>query len=140
MPKLGILRLGGAPCKTPTGVTFKGLIALACRCPRLSELRIHFRADSLVEATTSGELPSISEDPAAFPQTNCALTYLHVGEIPIPEGSALAVALVLLQVFPHILNINYYNLEWKNVTETIELFKRIGGRVRYAGEAHPQYI
>jgi hypothetical protein len=42
MPKLKILRLGGTPCRIPTGVTFKGLITLACNCPQLSELRIHF--------------------------------------------------------------------------------------------------
>jgi hypothetical protein len=140
MPKLEVLQLGGAPCETPTGVTFKGLIALACRCPQLSELRVHFRADSLVEATTSGEPPPLSERAATISRTNCALTDLHVGEIPIPEGSALAVALVLLQVFPHILNIKRHNPQWKSVAETIELFKRIGGHVRYAGEAHLPYL
>jgi hypothetical protein len=140
MPVLEVLRLGEAPCGDFTGVTFKGLVALACRCPQLSELRIHFRADSLVKATTSGEPPPLSEHAAAIPRTNCALTVLHVGETPIPEGSTLAVAIILLQVFPHLLNIEFDDPDWLVVEETIELFKRIGGHVRYAGKTHSPHL
>jgi hypothetical protein len=140
MPKLEILWLGEAPCGTPTGVTFNGLITLACRCPQLAELCIHFRANSLVEATTSGEPESPSKPATIIPRSNCVLTYLRVGKIPIPEGSALAVALILLQVFPRILNIGYRNPEWKKVEETIELFKRIGGHVRHASKSHLPHL
>jgi hypothetical protein len=140
MPKLEILRLGKSPCGTPAGVTFKGLIALACRCPRLYELRIHFRANSLVEATTSGEPPFPSKRATAIPPTDCMLAYLHVGEIPISEGSALAVALILLQIFPHIFNIYSVNLEWWSVAEAIKLFNRIGGHVRHASKTHLPHL
>ena len=140
MPKLETLRPGKLPCGTPTGVTFKGLIALACRCLQLYELRIHFRANSLVEAITSGESPSPSKRAAAIPPTDCMLAYLHVGEIPIPEGSALAVALTLLQIFPHISNIYSVNPEWWSVAETIKLFNRIGGHVRHASKTHLPHL
>jgi hypothetical protein len=126
MPKLKVLQLGYEPCRVPAGVTFKGLIALACGCPQLSGLCIHFRVDSLVEATTSGEPPSPSKPAAAIPYTNCILTDLRVGGIPIPKGSAFAVALILLKIFPHILNIEYDNTEWEIVVDAIERFKRIG--------------
>jgi hypothetical protein len=126
IPKLKVLQLGYEPCRAPTGVTFKGLTALACCCPQLSELCIHFRVDSLVEATTSGEPPSPSKHAAAIPHTNCILTDLRVGDISIPKGSALAVALILLKLFPHILNIEYDNPEWETVADAIERFKRIG--------------
>jgi len=50
MPKLEILRLGGASCGTATYATVDGLIGLASCCPNLSKLRIHFQASSLVDA------------------------------------------------------------------------------------------
>jgi hypothetical protein len=142
MPKLEVLELGGAPCGTPTGVTFKGLIALACRCPQLSELCIHFRVDSLIEATTSGEPASPSEHAAATPQTNCALTQLYVGKICIPEGSASAVALILFQVFPHILSITYSydNQEWGGVRELFKVFKKLGDGNGYTSETHLSHL
>jgi len=43
MPKLEILQLGHPPCERGTGVTIKGLIALACGCLDLSALRIHLK-------------------------------------------------------------------------------------------------
>ena len=46
IPKLEILRLGGASCGTRGGVTVKGFIAPACDCGRLSRLCIHFQAVS----------------------------------------------------------------------------------------------
>ena len=134
MPKLKILRLGGMPCRIPTGVTFKGLITLACNCPQLSELCIHFRADSLVEATAGGEPPSPSERSAALLQAGCALTDLHVGEIPVPGGSALAVALTLLRVFSRILDIHHVNPEWEAVEDEIERLKQTGVHVRQTGK------
>ena len=138
MPRLEVLQLGGEPCGTPTGVTFKGLIALACRCPQLSELCIHFRADSLIDATSSGEPPSPSKHAAATPQTNCALTELYVGKNPIPEGSALAVALILFQVFPHLLSITSKddNREWESVREMFKSFKQSGDSNGYTSETH----
>ena len=65
MPKLEILQLGRAPCATPTGITVNGFIGLACCCPRLSSLRIHFQSTSLVEAVTSATARSRSEEPVS---------------------------------------------------------------------------
>jgi hypothetical protein len=64
-----------------------------------------------------------------FPKTDCALTNLRVGEIPIQEGETLAVALTLIQVFPRIISIEYGNPRWKSVVDTITLFHRISGRI-----------
>jgi hypothetical protein len=136
MPKLKILQLGKPPCGTPTGVTFKGIIALACRCPQLSRLCIHFRTDSLIEATAIGEPPPPSNRAASIPQTNCVLTDLQVGDIPISKGSALVVALTILKVFPHIFKIEYDNPEWGTVADAIERFKSIGVHVRHTSKMH----
>ena len=137
MPKLETLRLGKAPCRIPTGVTLKGLVALACRCLQLHKLCIHFQAHTLAEAATSTEPPPPSKHrPAVIPRTGCALTYLQVGEAPIPRQAALAVALALLQVFPQILNVEYVDPQWKNVVETIEFFRRIGDHIHHASKTH----
>ena len=76
MPKLEILRLGNAPCSAITGVTLKGLVALACHCSHLSELRIHVQAGELGEATTDIESPGPPENTAVIPRVDCALTVL----------------------------------------------------------------
>jgi hypothetical protein len=130
MPKLKILRLGGTPCRTPTGVTIDGLIALACRCPQLSELRIHFEATSLAQVATGAGAPSSSGEGTAVRREDCGLTDIEVGDIPIPEGSTLAVAITLLQIFPHLLNVAYSEMKWQKVVETVKLFKRIGTLVQ----------
>jgi len=134
MPKLKILQLGRPPCRTITGVTFKGLVALACRCIRLSKLCIHFRAHELVEATAGAE-PSFSLEPVVL-QTSCALTDLRVGETPIPPRSTLAVSMTLLQIFPQIRNVEHTNPEWKGVADAIRLFRRIGRHVHHASKPH----
>ena len=86
MPKLEVLQLGGKPCGTPTGVTIKGLIALACGCLRLSKLRIHFEATSLVQGATGAGTLSLSGDGTAVRREDCSLRYLDVGDIPHPGG------------------------------------------------------
>ena len=139
MPRLKILQLGGPPCRAPTGVTFKGLVALACRCLQLTRLCIHFQAHGLANATTSTEPPPPSEHAAASPRTICALTDLEVGEAPIPQRAAFAVAITLLQIFPQLLHIKYGNPQWKNVADAIKLFRRIGGHVHHASKMHLPY-
>ena len=136
MPNLQILQLGGHPCWVPGGVTFEGLIVLASRCLRLSKLRIHFQANRLAEAMSRTEPPSLSEPTPGVPETNCTLTNLQVGEIPISEQESLAVGLTLLQIFPEIVNIEHINPQWKSVVETVKLFKRIGGHVHHASKAY----
>ena len=119
MPKLEILGLGDDPCFQPTsGVTPKGLLALAHRCPSLSLLCIHFQADSLnVPAATPGMIHNA--EPAA-PSTDCALTEIVVGETPVPEGSALTITLTLLRIFPRIDSIEFTNDEWEEVDNAIK--------------------
>ena len=83
MPRLVTLQLG-EPCQTPAGVTAKGLAALAHYCPHLSTLYIHFQVASL-------DLPAIPGDTyygePTIPRDDCALTYVYVGRIPLPEES-----------------------------------------------------
>ena len=136
MPKLEILRLGGAPCSALTGVTLKGLVALACHCNQLSELCVHLQAGKLAEAVASAEPPCPSENAAVIPRTDCALKNLQVGDTPIQRRVTSAVALTLLQVFPQILNVEYVDRRWEKVSETIKLFKRVGGHVDFTSKAH----
>jgi len=140
MPKLEILQLGGEPCGTSTGVTVGGLFALASRCPNLTKLCIHFQASSLVDAATSAATASVVDDNPVVRKNDCALTDLVVGEAPIPEESAMTVTLVLLQIFPRILNVDYTNQEWETVAETIEHFGQIGAFIRRSGETNPSRI
>ena len=49
----------------------------------------------LLPERTAGSEPAI-------PREDCVLTHLNVGEMPLPEKSALAVALTLLCIFPRI--------------------------------------
>jgi len=135
MPQLEILQLGKQPCRTAGGVTFKGLITLALRCPRLSKLRVHFQANRLAEVT-SATPPFPSKPTAVISQTNSALTDLQVGETPISGPAVLGVGLTLLQIFPEIHNLEYVGQRWGTVAETIRLFKRIGGHIHHASKTH----
>ena len=99
MPNLEILRLGGSPCSTLTGVMLRGLVALSCHCPQLSELRVHVRAGELGEAAAGNEPPRLSGDTAVILRADCALTDLQVGKAPILQEVALVVALAPPQSF-----------------------------------------
>ena len=137
MPKLETLRLGKAPCSALTGVTLKGLVALACHCPQLSELCIHIQAGKLGEAATTGiEPPHPSGNAVVIPRVDCALTVLQVGEAPIPQEVVPAVAQTLLKVFPRILEVKHVDPGWKSVLETIKLSRRTGGHIDHTGKAH----
>ena len=143
MPKLKILQLGQGPCETPTGVTAKGLVELACHCNDLSILRVHIRVDSLVQAAIGDATTSPSNAEPTVSRAECALTTLEVGNMTIPVGSALTVALALLHIFPRISNIKYMNSRWEDVQNTIklsnQLFNRIGALARSSSEVHPQH-
>ena len=133
MPKLEKLRLGRAPCKTPTGATVDGLISLAFHCPKLSELRIHFQVGSLVAAASIAAKMSPSDEPAIRRKV-CALTDLEVGNIPIPVESVSTIALFLLQIFPRIHKIKYADPGWIKVAKTIKNFRQLGAYVHSAGK------
>ena len=139
MPKLEILRLGTVPCATSTGVTVNGLIGLARLCPHLSKLRIHFRVATLIEAATSAATLSDPSDGELAQREDCALTDLEVGKIPILTQPPLLVALVLLQIFPRILNIGYTNMEWRSIAGTIKNFRQIRAFVHHTGKSCPSY-
>ena len=113
MPGLKLLRLGD-PCQTPTGVTAKGLTALARYCPHLSTLRIHFQVASLVDAPP---IPGVT--PGGKPIIPCALTELDVGRIPLPEESVLVVTLTLLRIFPSIHSVGCSEKGWREVGDAI---------------------
>jgi len=119
MPKLVVLRLGGDPCQTPTGVTIKGLAALAYYCLHLTILRVHFQVHSL------DPLPSSIPSSAIIPREDCALTDLEVGEIPVTEVSTLMVALTLLRIFPHLASIEYIDEGWMDVADAIVVSNKL---------------
>ena len=114
MPKLNYLKLGDAPCRQiTTGVTTKGLVALARHCPDLSILRIHFQVASLSIPLASPGMTPNTESTALW--TGCALTCLYVGAIPVPEESVLMVSLALLHLFPQIEKIYGIDEGWEKV-------------------------
>lgn len=131
MPGLKVLRLGGPPCRAGGGVAFKGLVALALRCPRLSELCVHLQAHKLADATHRSSPPGSA---AILPRTECALTDLQVGSTRISDQATLAVGLCLLQIFPEIVNIKYSNSLWKKVVDVIRLSRQIGGHIHHASK------
>ena len=136
MPKLEILKLGNAPCRVGTGVTVKGLIALARGCRHLSKLRIHFQASSLVEAVAGVGVPTGSDDETMVQRRDCVLTNLEVGETPIQTDSVLMVTMTLLHIFPRLLKIIFTGKKWKDVAENIKVSQRIGSFVRRTGKVY----
>jgi hypothetical protein len=118
MPKLETLQLGGAPCRQiPTGVTAKGLVALAHHCPDLFALRVHFQVASLSAPSAIAGMTSNSGSTA--PRRDCASVELEVGEIPVPEESVLMVALTLARISPRIECIDYVDENWEKVVDVI---------------------
>lgn len=124
MPKLEHLLLGGAPCRQIlTGVTARGLVALAHHCPDLSTLRVHFQVDALIAPpATLGMTHSVG--PTVL-RRDCALTTFEVGEIPIPEHSALIVVLTLVRIFPRIEFIDFIDRGWRNFESAIYYSKHL---------------
>ena len=137
MPKLETLLLGKAPCKVPSNVTVHGLVALAHHCPDLSRLRVHFETDSFIVAGATEAVPPPSDGGLHPPPESCALANLEVGEIPIPQPFVVTVILILLRIFPRLLDIEYVDEGWKWVAGAIRLSKQIDTFVRHSGEIRP---
>ena len=133
MPKLTSLQLGDDPCEElMTGVTAKGLTALALHCPKLSILRIHFQVASLSAPPASPGISHNTEPTGSW--TDCALTDLIVGDMVVPEESVSMVALTLLRIFPRIGYIEFFDEGWGKVMDVICLSKRI---VDCSSKQHP---
>ena len=126
MPKLELLifREGHAS----NGVTIKGLVALACYCPHLSLLSIHFQAASL--ELDPSEIPwATPGSRSSMPRGNCALTSLVVGDIPLAEGSVPAVTQTLLRIFPNLTAItNPFSWSWRKVAKLVRDSKPFADR------------
>lgn len=72
--------------KNRKGVIVKGLISLASGRRLLSELCIHFRVASLVEAATGLEVPAPPDDEMVVRRQDCALTDLELEKLPLQRG------------------------------------------------------
>ena len=133
MPKLETLKLGSTPCgQSTSGVTTKGLLALARHCPKLYTLCVHLRVASLSEPPG---IPGMVRNagPAAL-WTDCALTELKVGKTPVPEGSAMIIALTLLRIFPRLGFIEFFDEGWEEVANAIDLSREI---IDFSGKQRP---
>ena len=124
MPKLEHLQLGNRPCKTPAGVTVKGLAALAFHCPRLSNLLIHFQVATLDPL----EIPSLpSADQPTISHEGSASFTLDPGFICVPRESVFVVSETLLKLFPHLSHIHYTYSEdtrWEDVFEDFCMLRK----------------
>lgn len=122
MPALETLRLGNSPCGTPGGVTVRGLAAIAHYCRHLFSLIIHFQVASLdpqevpVPASSKEFIP---------PREGCTLKYLGVGWIRVQEESTLMVALTLLNIFPHLEELDYLYQGWEKIADAIYNSKQL---------------
>ena len=122
MPKLKQLQLGNNPCKTPGGVTVKGLVALAHHCSHLLDLTIHFQAASL-------DPPEMPWPRIIFgstiPQPSCPLRILNAGWIRVPEESMLMVVLTLLRIFPRLAEFRSFDMGSENASAAIRRSKQL---------------
>lgn len=123
MPRLELLHLGGSPCETPAGVTVKGLAALAYHCSHLFNLGIHFQVASLDPAV----IPSLTSKPneSTIPREYCPLHFLQAGRIRVPEESVSKVASALVQIFPHLKEIESSDMRWREVSSIIHRCRQL---------------
>lgn len=140
IPGLETLQLGNKPCQAPSNVTIQGLIALAHHCVGLTRLSIHFRAESLIVAVVNVPAPPVSGSESHLPRGNCALTSLEVGKIPAPDQYPIEAFLTLLHIFPHLLEIDYVDIGWKWIADTIALSNRIGSFVHHSGKVRSLHL
>ena len=79
-------------------------------------------ASLIAPPLVSGVTPSAG---SAAPWRDCALRYIEVGEVPVPEDSALVVAVALARIFPHIASIGSDDGSWFKVENAICLAREI---------------
>jgi len=115
MPKR-ILALGDKPCsEIRTGVTVKGVAALADYYPGLYTLRVRFQVASLATPPASGGIPP-NPGPTAL-RRDCALTELEVVEMPFPGEEASAITITVARIFPRPDYIHYIDENWEEVID-----------------------
>ena len=123
MPTLEILQLGDLPCQA-TGVTVKGLVALAHHRPDLTTLRVHFEVHNLIAPPTIAGITSNAR--STPPRRDCALREFQVGHISVSAGLILTVTLTLPYIFPHLENIDcVWDVDWATVVKAIRLSRQI---------------
>ena len=124
MPKLEVLHLGNGPCREfTTGVTAKGLMALAHHCRNLSFLCVHFKVASLSAWPASAGTNASARSTTSW--ADCALRLLVVGRIHMPEESVLMVALTLLRIFPRIEILDGEDERWSKVEDALRHSRQI---------------
>jgi len=124
MPNLGSLGLGNVPCRQiTTGVTTKGLLALAHHCKKLWTLRVHLQVASLSDPPVIPEMVPTARPAASW--TDCALVELEVGETLVPEGSTSIIALTLHNIFPQLCHIVFTDERWEEVEDAINRSREI---------------
>jgi len=124
MPKLESLGLGNTTCRRITsGVTTKGLLALAHHCPGLLTLSIHLQVASLCEPPEIPGMVPTAGSTASW--TDCALTDLVVGAARVPEGSTMIITLTLLRIFPRLDSIMFIDRGWQEVENAINRSREI---------------
>jgi len=125
MPKLQSLGLGNAPCRQiTTGVTTKGLLALAHYCKELWTLRVHLQVASLSDPLVIPEMVPTTRPTASW-TADCALVELEVGETLVPEGSTSIIALTLHHIFPELCHIVFTDERWEEVEDAINRSRKI---------------
>ena len=140
MPKLEVLKSVRFPCWTPTGVTTRGLAALARYCPRLSSLSIHLQVSSL----DPSKIPqAASGDQFNIPPAGCALTCINVGMIALPEELVSKVIQTLLQIFPRLGRIKHMKEGWEKVADVLNVSGQLAdhsGKRLLLGKSHNNVV
>ena len=124
LPRLEWLMLGHQCDKNTCKATFRSLLFLSARCPKLAFLSIHFNTvkiaqdiESLFETGDPG-VKELRDSP-----TRCQVGILSVSKTPLPLGGSDELDMVkrgFLNVFPQLREITRrYGRTWQNLTEAL---------------------
>ena len=124
LPRLEWLMLGHQCDKNTCMATFRSLLFLSARCPKLAFLSIHFNTarivrdiESLFEAGDPG-VKELWDSP-----TRCQIGTLSVSKTPLPLGGSDELDVVkrgFLNVFPQLREIaRRYGRAWQSLTEAL---------------------
>jgi len=124
LPRLEWLMLGHQCDKNTCQATFRSLLFLSARCPKLTFLSIHFNTvriardiESLFETGDPG-VKELRDSP-----TRCQIGTLSVSKTPLPLGGSDELDVVkrgFLNVFPQLREIaRRYGRAWQSLTEAL---------------------